>query len=580
MAIETQPESAQAPGGREPGGTPKQRAWWLRPAWHTALIGAVIGYAIGHWLGNFMTPSFVATGGGAPDGNDMAIVLGYAFLVLGWLIGLGVFNDLVRQMLGKPLNGQRPRKPSAGWPKYFRYTLDHKVVGIQYLVGMLVYFFTGGLLAMAIRTELLSPSYHVLSPTAYLEVVGEHGTMMMMMMTSVVLGPFGNYLVPIMIGSKRVAFPRLEALSFWLTPCAYVILLSSFLLGGFPTGWTGYAPLSIQAGEGMDAYAFAFGLMGISIILAGFNIIVTIICYRAPGMRWARLPMFVWSMLTTGFLLVLAAPVLVGGMYMIITDRTAQTAFFINQLGGSSYLYQDLFWFFGHPEVYILALPGFGIVCEILPVFTRKPLFGYKIAAAGMFGVAILVVLRLAAPSVHVRHKPGHAAAVHADHGADLDPDRVHLPGGAGHVLEGEDPAHRADAVRDGAVRQLPVRRHLGRVPVRRARGHHRARQLLRDGALPLHDHGRPDLRVLRRHLLLAAEDHGHHAEPAAGQDPLLDDVHHVQLDLHAAVRGRHAGPAATGVRVRAQPGDAERLGVDLRVLPRRARCSSSSSTS
>ena len=391
MAIETQPESAQAPGGREPGGTPKQRSWWLRPAWHTALIGAVIGYAIGHWLGNFMTPSFVATGGGAPDGNDTAIVLGYAFLVLGWLIGLGVFNDLVRQMLGRPIPQlEEERGAVGGLSRYFRYTLDHKVVGIQYLVGMLVYFFTGGLLAMAIRTELLSPSYHVLSPTAYIQVVGEHGTMMMMMMTSVIVGPFGNYLVPIMIGSKRVAFPRLEALSFWLTPCAYVILLSSFLLGGFPTGWTGYAPLSIQAGEGMDSYAFAFGLMGISIILAGFNIIVTIICYRAPGMRWSRLPMFVWSMLTTGFLFVLAAPVLVGGMYMIITDRTAQTAFFINQLGGSSYLYQDLFWFFGHPEVYILALPGFGIVSEIIPVFTRKPLFGYKIAAAGMFGVAIL----------------------------------------------------------------------------------------------------------------------------------------------------------------------------------------------
>ncbi len=391
MAIETQPESAQAPGGREPGGTPKQRSWWLRPAWHTALIGAVIGYALGHWLGNFMTPSFVATGGGAPDGNDTAIVLGYAFLVLGWLIGLGVFNDLVRQMLGRPIPQlEEERGAVGGLSRYFRYTLDHKVVGIQYLVGMLVYFFTGGLLAMAIRTELLSPSYHVLSPTAYIQVVGEHGTMMMMMMTSVVVGPFGNYLVPIMIGSKRVAFPRLEALSFWLTPCAYVILLSSFLLGGFPTGWTGYAPLSIQAGEGMDAYAFAFGLMGISIILAGFNMIVTIICYRAPGMRWSRLPMFVWSMLTTGFLFVLAAPVLVGGMYMILTDRTAQTAFFINQLGGSSYLYQDLFWFFGHPEVYILALPGFGIVSEIIPVFTRKPLFGYKVAAAGMFGVAIL----------------------------------------------------------------------------------------------------------------------------------------------------------------------------------------------
>jgi cytochrome c oxidase subunit I len=388
MAIETQPDSAHAPGGGDPGSTPKERNFWLRPGFHTAIIGAVIGYFIGHWLGNYMTPSFVATGGGAPDDNDTAIVLGYAFLVLGWLIGLGVFNDVVRQMLGKPINGNG--HIDSGLGKYFRYTLDHKVVGIQYLIGMLVYFLTAGLFAMAIRTELLSPTYHVLSPTAYLEVVGEHGTMMMMMMTSVILGPFGNYLVPIMIGSKRVAFPRLEALSFWLTPCAYLILLSSLLLGGFPTGWTGYAPLSTQAGEGMDSYAFAFGLMGISIILAGFNIVVTIICYRAPGMRWSRLPMFVWAMLTTGFLLVLAAPVLVGGMYMILTDRTAQTAFFTQQLGGSPYLYEDLFWFFGHPEVYILALPGFGIVSELLPVFSRKPLFGYKVAAAGMFGVAIL----------------------------------------------------------------------------------------------------------------------------------------------------------------------------------------------
>jgi cytochrome c oxidase subunit I len=395
MAIETQPESAQAPGGGEPGAIPKQRAWWLRPNVLTAIVGAAIGYAIGHWLGNFMTPSFVATGGGAADSNDEAIVLGYAFLILGWLAGLGVFNDLVRQMLGRPLNRniaafEGHQTADGGIARYFRFTLDHKVVGLQYLIGMLVYFFTGGLLAIAIRTELLSPSYHVMSPTMYLQVVGEHGTMMMMMMTSVILGPFGNYLVPLMIGSKRVAFPRIEALSFWLTPCAYLILLSSFLDGGFPTGWTGYAPLSVQAGEGMDGYAVAFGLMGLSVILAGFNLIVTIICFRAPGMRWSRLPIFVWAMLTTAFLLVLAAPVLVGGMYMIITDRTAQTAFFVDQLGGSSYLYEDLFWFFGHPEVYILALPGFGIVNEIIPVFARKPLFGYKVGAAGMFGVAIL----------------------------------------------------------------------------------------------------------------------------------------------------------------------------------------------
>jgi cytochrome c oxidase subunit 1 len=388
MAIEIQPESAQHPGGREPGAAPKARPWWMRPAFHTAIIGAVVGYLFGHWLGSFLAGGYQAVP--LNDNDDFSIVLGYAFGILGWLIGLGVFNDLVRQMLGKPVRSVEADHTAGGLAKYFRYSLDHKVVGLQYLFAMIVYFLTGGLFAMAIRTELLSPSYHVLSASGYLEVVSEHGTMMMMMMTSVVIGPFGNYLVPLMIGSKRVAFPRIEALSFWLTPMAYLILLSSILFGGFPTGWTGYAPLSIQAGEGMDGYAVAFALMGISATLASFNILCTIICYRAPGMRWGRLPMFVWAMLTTSFLLVLAAPVLVGGLYMLLTDRTVQTAFFVNQLGGSSYLYEDLFWFFGHPEVYVLALPGFGIVSEIIPVFCRKPLFGYKIAAAGMFGVAIL----------------------------------------------------------------------------------------------------------------------------------------------------------------------------------------------
>ena len=435
-------------------------------------------------------------------------MLGYAFGTIGWLAGLGVFNDLGRQMLGKPLLAEvRRGAGEIGLSKYFRYTLDHKVVGIQYLYGMIAYFLTGGLFAMAIRSELLSPSYHLLGPNQYLMVVGEHGTMMMMMMSSVILGPFGQYFGPLLIGSKRVAFPRLEALGFWLTPAAYVILLSAVLFGGFPTGWTGYEPLATQATQGEDAYFFAFGLMGISMILAGFNMIVTIINYRAPGMRWSRLPMFVWSMFTVSFLQVLAVPVLVGACYMALMDRTFQTAFFANQLGGSSFLYEDLFWFFGHPEVYILALPGFGVVAEVIAVFCRKPLFGYKIAAAGMLGVGILSLLRLAAPPVRQRHQPGHAAAVHADHRAHLDPDRLHLPGRHGHVLEGEDQVQHPDAVRAGLLLQLPDRRHQRRVPVRRARGHDRARLLLRHGALPLHDHGRADLRLHGGHLLLAAED-------------------------------------------------------------------------
>jgi cytochrome c oxidase subunit I len=389
MAIETQPEKAQ-PSGRGPAEPRPVKSWWMRPAVHTGLIGAVIGYFLGHLLGNFLSSGYAQNA--LSDSNDVPIVLGYALATIGWLVGLGVFNDLGRTMAGRPLRDVHQEEDAAepGFAKYFRFTLNHKIVGIQYLYGMIAYFLTGGLFAMAIRTELLSPSYHIMGPDQYLMVVGEHSTMMIMMMSSVILGPFGQYFGPILIGSRRVAFPRIEALGFWLTPAAYFILLSGVLFGGFPTGWTGYAPLSVQAKQGMDSYFFAFGLMGLSMICAGFNMIVTIINYRAPGMRWSRLPMFVWSMFTVSFLQVLAVPVLIGGCYMALMDRTFQTAFFANQLGGSSYLWQNLFWFFGHPEVYILALPGFGVVTEIVATFCRKPLFAYKVSAAGMVGVGLL----------------------------------------------------------------------------------------------------------------------------------------------------------------------------------------------
>jgi cytochrome c oxidase subunit I len=390
MAIETKPTGGPLAGGPPPPAQPKRhRVWWQHPGAHTGLAGAVAGYFFGHWLGD-------AIGGGwqqvaTSDQNNLAMMLGYTFLVVGWLAGLGVFNDVFRGMIGRQIpHEEEEEEARSGLARYFQFTLGHKVVGIQYLVGMIIYFCTGGLLAMAIRTELLSPTYHIFDAPTYIAIVGEHGTLMMMLMTSLITGPFGNYLVPIMIGAKGVAFPRIEALAFWLTPAAFLILLSALLVGGFPFGWTGYAPLSIQATEGADAYAFAFGLMGISVILAGFNLIATIICYRAPGMRWSRIPIFVWAVFTTSFLFVLAAPVLIAGMYMMLTDRTVQTAFFVDQLGGSAYLYENVFWFFGHPEVYILALPGFGIVSELLPVFCRKPLFGYRVSAAGMLGVGLL----------------------------------------------------------------------------------------------------------------------------------------------------------------------------------------------
>jgi cytochrome c oxidase subunit I len=205
MAIETHPEKAQHPGGGEPARPQRARPWWLRPAIHTAFIGAVAGYLLGHWLGNVIASGYQQVTEG--DLNDLAIVLGYAFATVGWLAGLGVFNDLLVRMTGREVLPGEHADAQPGLARYFRYSLDHKVVGVQYLVGMIIYFCTAGLFAMAIRAELLSPTYHLFNAGTYIELVGEHGTMMMMLMTSVILGPFGNYFVPIMIGSKRVAFP-------------------------------------------------------------------------------------------------------------------------------------------------------------------------------------------------------------------------------------------------------------------------------------------------------------------------------------------------------------------------------------
>jgi cytochrome c oxidase subunit 1 len=344
------------------------------------------GYAFGHWLGSrigngikFQTET---------DQDDIAIFAGLLFAVLGWLLGLGFFSYPLWRMLGRPAT-LREREEHGVW-RYFRLCTDHKVVGIQYFVAVLFFFFVAGLNAMFIRGELTSSNATFIQAGNYLTLVGLHGTMMLMMMSAGVIGPLGNYLIPLMIGARRMAFPRVEALTLWITVLAGFVLLSAILLGGFPTGWTGYAPLADQARGGIDAYIVSFALIGISLALVGLNIIATVVTLRAPGMTWNRLPIFVWGLVTTSILAVLAAPVLFAALIMVTLDRTTDTSFFLASAGGSPFLWDNLFWFFGHPEVYILALPGFGIVLEILPVFARKPLWGYRLAVAGMFGVALL----------------------------------------------------------------------------------------------------------------------------------------------------------------------------------------------
>ncbi len=366
-----------------------------RPPWRrligfnllTAVLLGVGGYYLGWFIGHQISgKSFEFQS--ASNENDVALLLAYFFGVIGFLIGLGFANYPVSRLLGRPASLRE--KESEGIGRYFGLCTDHKVVGMQYLVGIGLFFFVGGLNAMLIRTELLHTTPTVVGPNQYLSIVGMHGTMMMGMMTSGILGPFANYFVPIMIGSRRMAFPRIEALTFWLLMAAGFILTSTIFFGGFPTGWTGYEPLNDQAVMGMDSYICFFALVGVSMALLGLNMMATIITMRAPGLTWSRLPIFVWSVFATSILMVLAAPMLIATLLMAALDRTISTSFFIPGGGGSSYLFQNLFWFFGHPEVYVLALPGFGIVLELLPVFTRKPLWGYRLAVAGMLGVTLM----------------------------------------------------------------------------------------------------------------------------------------------------------------------------------------------
>ncbi len=373
---------------------PAPRSGWRQLMGFNLLTGIVLGIAgwfIGyHAVGIHIHGANLDYYPTEAGENDVAIMLGYFLGVVGFLVGLGFANYPIRRMLGHPPSLAERESEEHGLLRYFSLSTDHKVVAKQYMVGIGVFFAVGGLNAMLIRSELLQPNVHVFGANQYLTLVGMHGSMMMGIMSSGILGPFANWVVPLMIGSRRMAFPRIESFTFWLLMAGAVILVTTIFFGGFQTGWTGYQPLGDQGTAGYDAYIGFFALVGLSMTLFGFNLIATIVTMRAPGMTWSRLPIFVWATLSTAALMLLAAPMLIAALLMGAMDRTAQTAFYVAGQGGSSYLFQNLFWVFGHPEVYILALPGFGIVLELLPVFSRKPLWGYRLAVAGMLGVTLL----------------------------------------------------------------------------------------------------------------------------------------------------------------------------------------------
>ncbi|MCX6020700.1 MAG: cytochrome c oxidase subunit I [Chloroflexi bacterium] len=260
-------------------------------------------------------------------------------------------------------------------------TVDHKQIGILYLLTVLLFLVVGGLEAMLLRLQLAVPRNGMLGPDVYNATFTLHGvTMIFLVIMPAGIG-LGNYFVPLMIGARDMAFPRLNALSYWLYLFGGLLLYYSLLDGGAPAaGWTAYPPLSLRpfsSGAGMDHWSLGLLVAGISSIAAAVNLIITIAVMRAPGMTWTRLPIFAWTILITAFLIIWGMPTLTAAAAMLVLDRGFGAHFFGPRFGGLPVMYQHLFWWLGHPEVYIMALPVFGIISEVIPVFARKPIFGY-----------------------------------------------------------------------------------------------------------------------------------------------------------------------------------------------------------
>ncbi len=330
---------------------------------------------------------------GARQADDTMVSAYLAWFIF-FLIGIGALNFPIKWGLGRPDTTHEQELELAGkdegvW-RYFRFCTDHKVVGIQYLVTVLVLFLVGGAASWMIRLEQARTGAKVFTPATYNTIVGMHGLIMIATTIIMLSAVIGNYMVPIMIGANDMAFPRLNALSYWMLFTAVPVLLSAIVLGGFPTGWTGYAPLADQAAVGMDAYCMTIVIFAMSIALGGINMVTTVVTMRAPGMTWGRLPTSVWGITLSTLLGLIVFPAFMTAVVLTLLDRTVGTSFYEASLGGNNWLYEQLFWFMGHPEVYVILLPALGAVCDVVPVFARKPLFAYKLVVGGEIGIVVL----------------------------------------------------------------------------------------------------------------------------------------------------------------------------------------------
>ncbi len=312
---------------------------------------------------------------------------------LAFLVGLGAFDYWFYWAVGRPT---RPEDHSGhgahSWKDYFRVNTDHKVIGVQYVVHSFLYFMIGGLFAMLIRAQLAAPGGKFVDANTFNGLFSVHATLLIFLFVIPVFAGLANFVLPLMIGAPDMAFPRLNALSFWLLPIAGLMLLGSFFApgGSFASGWTAYAPLSTSAPIGQVFFTLGVQFAGASSIATALNFLVTIITMRAPGMSFFRMPLLVWANFSTSLLVVIATPFIAASQFFVLLDRALGFNFFNAGRGGDVLMYQHVFWFYSHPAVYIMMLPGFGIISEIVAVKARKPIFGYRMMAFSLLAIVVL----------------------------------------------------------------------------------------------------------------------------------------------------------------------------------------------
>jgi cytochrome c oxidase subunit I len=360
------------------------------PGWWRALEYTILGVAFSYAI----TIGLRALFGYDPllDGEAVLRVSLLAVPMF-FLVGLGCFDYWFYWASGRPT---RPEDHSGhgaySWRDYFRPNTDHKVIGIQYVVTSFFFLFVGGLLAMLMRAELAAPGRQFVDANTFNGLFSVHASLLIFLFVIPVFAGLANYVLPLMIGAPDMAFPRLNALSYWLLPIAGTMMLLSFLApgGSFASGWTAYAPLSTSAPIGQEFFVIAVQFAGASSIATALNFLVTIITMRAPGMSFFRMPLLVWANFSTSLLVVIATPFIAASQFFVLLDRALGFNFFDPTHGGDVLMYQHVFWFYSHPAVYIMMLPGFGIISEILAVKARKPIFGYRMMAFSLLAIVVL----------------------------------------------------------------------------------------------------------------------------------------------------------------------------------------------